>query len=80
MIRCNEYDYIELVCLYRYPIRLTMKVGAPIQGGAVDTSRNDNAKECIKISVNGRDRLVELAGIAKLDVLVDNPHLSELVF
>lgn len=53
MISCNEYDYIEIVCLYRYPVRLTMKVGESIKGVALDTSRNESKNECIKLNANG---------------------------
>ncbi|KAB2823138.1 MULTISPECIES: Rho-binding antiterminator [Aliivibrio] len=80
MISCNEYDYIEIVCLYRYPVRLTMKVGESIKGVALDTSRNESKNECIKLNTNETEILVELDGISKLEVLVDNPHFSEVIF
>ncbi len=80
MISCNEYDYIEIVCLYRYPVRLTMKVGESIKGVALDTSRNESKNECIKLNTNETEILVELDGISKLEVLVDNPHFSEVTF
>lgn len=41
MISCEQYDYIEIVCLYHYPIELTMKSGERINGVALDTKRND---------------------------------------
>ncbi len=80
MISCNEYDYIEIVCLYRYPVRLTMEVGESIKGVALDTSRNESKNECIKLNTNETEILVELDGISKLEVLVDNPHFSEVIF
>ncbi|MUL09827.1 Rho-binding antiterminator [Aliivibrio fischeri] len=80
MISCNEYDYIEIVCLYRYPVKLTMKVGESIKGVALDTSRNESKNECIKLNTNETEILVELDGIAKLEVLVDNPHFSKVIF
>ena len=80
MISCNEYDYIEIVCLYRYPVRLTMKVGESIKGVALDTSRNESKNECIKLNANEAEILVELDGISKLEVLIDNPHFSEVIF
>ncbi|MDD9197419.1 Rho-binding antiterminator [Aliivibrio sp. S3MY1] len=80
MISCNEYDYIEIVCLYRYPVKLTMKVGESIKGVALDTSRNESKNECIKLNTNETEILVELDGISKLEVLVDNPHFSKVIF
>ena len=80
MISCNEYDYIETVCLYRYPVRLTMKVGESIKGVALDTSCNESKNECIKLNANETEILVELGAISKLEVLIDNPHFSEVIF
>ncbi|MGX9419057.1 Rho-binding antiterminator [Vibrio sp. RC27] len=80
MIDCNEYDYIELSCLYRFPVRLTMKEGDCIEGIARDTVRNASRHECIKLSSNNDDILIELESILKLEVLIDNPHFSQVTF
>ncbi len=80
MISCGEYDYIEIVCMYRYLIRLTMKSGESIEGVAIDTKRNESGNECIKVMVGETATLVELDGILKLSVLVENPHFTEVNF
>lgn len=80
MISCSDYDYIEIVCLYRYPVRLTMREGVPIEGVALDTSRNTSRNECIKINSDGTETLIELDGISKLEVLIENPHFTEVFF
>ncbi len=80
MISCDQHDYIEIVCTYRYPLKLTLKSGEIIQGIAVDTQRNENRDECIKIETEGREQLVILDNIKKLEVTKDNPHLREVVF
>ncbi|WED29625.1 Rho-binding antiterminator [Vibrio sp. DW001] len=80
MISCSEYDYIEIACLYRYPVRLTMKEGEPIRGVALDTIRNESRNECIKLNTDETVILIELDGIAKLEVLIDNPHFIEVTF
>ncbi len=80
MISCNQHDYIEIVCMYHYPIKLTLKSGDIIQGIAQDTQRNDQRDECIKIDMNGAERLVILEEIKTLEVTVDNPHLQKIGF
>ena len=80
MISCNQHDYIEIVCMYRYPIKLTLKSGDIIQGIAQDTERNDKRDECIKINIDGVERLVILEEIKTLEVTVDNPHLQKIGF
>ncbi|WOD08611.1 Rho-binding antiterminator [Marinomonas sp. GJ51-6] len=80
MIRCHEYDLIEIVCMHRYPIRLTMKTGEVMEGIAMDTQRNEMREECIKMKVDDLEQLVVLDHLFKLEVCVENPHFSEAIF
>ncbi|EGA67556.1 Rho-binding antiterminator [Vibrio brasiliensis] len=80
MISCNDYDYIEIVCLYRYPVRLTLKSGQTIEGKALDTARNQDKQEAIKLDQNGVEQLVVLDDLSLLEVLVDNPHFNQKTF
>lgn len=80
MISCDQHDYIEIVCMYRYPLKLTMRSGTIIEGTALDTQRNDNKDECIKIEYHGNEQLVILSEIKKLEVTEDNPHVKEVLF
>jgi Rho-binding antiterminator len=80
MINCDQHDYIEIVCMYRYPVKLTMKSDEIIQGTAVDTQQNNNREECIKLNIDGTERLIVLSEIKKLEVTEDNPHVQVVVF
>jgi Rho-binding antiterminator len=82
MINCDQHDYIEIVCMYRYEIKLTLKSGEEILGVARDTQRNDNKEECLAIDIegDGTTQLVVLDSIQKLEVLEDNPHVHIVNF
>ncbi|WP_331344302.1 Rho-binding antiterminator [Cellvibrio sp. UBA7661] len=80
MISCNQHDYIEIVCMYRYPIKLTLITGDTLEGIALDTQRNDHKEECLKIDITGVEELVVLEHIKTLEVLVENPHLQKIGF
>lgn len=80
MISCDQHDYIEIVCTYRYRIKLTLKSGVIIQGTALDTQRNENKDECIKIDNNGVQQLIILDEIKQLEALDENPHVKVVVF
>jgi Rho-binding antiterminator len=80
MISCSSYDYIEIVCLFAYPVIVTLKTGETLDGRAVDTARNINREECLKLTVDGVDVLVVLDEIAKLAVAIENPHFNEVLF
>jgi len=80
MISCQQYDYIELVCVYHYPINITLKNGKLIEGIALDTTRNVSGDECISINYDGQLINVILQNIKLLKVAVENPHFKEISF
>jgi len=80
MISCSDYDYIEIACMHRYLVRLTLKDGESLEGKALDTARNEDKQECIKLAVDSTEQLVVLDTLSKLEVLVDNPHFQLKTF
>ena len=80
MVGCHQYDYIEIVCLFHYPIRITLKTGLVIDGTALDTGRNDAGDECIKIQQDASEKLVVLDEIQMLAIRIENPHFSQVDF
>tara|TARA_R110001592_G_scaffold225638_5_gene481619 strand:+ start:1045 stop:1275 length:231 start_codon:yes stop_codon:yes gene_type:complete len=76
MISCNEYDYIEIACMHRYPIRITLKTGQEVDCIALDTLRNDAGEECIKVNINDLESFVVLDAIASLQIRIKNPHFE----
>ncbi|MGF1748914.1 Rho-binding antiterminator [Vibrio cionasavignyae] len=92
MPSCSHYDQLELLCLYRYPIRIAykiqsqsghhdevMEVAQDIEGIAIDILRNEHKEECVKIHCKGADSLIVLSRISRIDVLNDNPHITSIV-
>ena len=80
MISCSNYDYIEIVCLFNYPVEVTLISGQAIVGRAIDTAKNASGEECIKLEDKNGELLVILDSILSLRVLVENPHLQEVSF
>lgn len=80
MISCSDYDYIEIVCMFRYPVVLTLKSGDKVQGTAIDTVRNDNKEECVLLETLNGASYVLLDSIVQLEVSVDNPHFDKKTF
>ena len=80
MMSCEQHDYIEIACLYRYPVKLTLTSGAEIAGIALDTQRNDRREECIKIRVGDAESLVALTSISRMEAGMDNPHFRTIDF
>ena len=80
MISCNLHDYIEIVCLYRYPVSLTLKSGEIVTGTARDTAWKADREECIKIESEQRELLVILDTISSMRVTTENPHIDYVSF
>ena len=80
LINCNEYDYIEIVCMFNYPIKITLEQGDVIECIALDTQRNDSRDECILVNHEDTQRLILLDTISSLEVCVENPHFTIVKF
>lgn len=80
MLNCDLHDYIEIVCLYHYPLKLTLSSGTVLTGTAGTTCYNDQRQECLVIKHNDNDKLLVLEDIALLEVTVANPHLQQVRF
>ncbi|MEO3678216.1 Rho-binding antiterminator [Rheinheimera sp. FR7-31] len=80
MLKCDLHDYIEIVCLYHYPLKLTLSSGAVLTGTALTTRYNDQRQECLVIQQHQAKQQVLLEDIALLEVTVQNPHLQQVRF
>ena len=80
MLNCDLHDYIEIVCLYHYPLKLTLSSGAVLTGTALTTRYNNQRQECLVIKQNYNEQQVVLEDIALLEVTVQNPHLQQVRF
>lgn len=80
MMSCSDYDYIEIVCMYRYPIAITLASGVQLECIARDTKRDEQKRECIQVDNQGELQLIVLDELRALEVLVDNPHFTKVTF
>ncbi len=79
-ISCNLYDTIEIVCMFHYPVTLTLVDGQSVTGIARDTKRNADNEECIAVDVDCESTLVVLSQLDSMQVNIENPHLSLVNF
>lgn len=80
MLSCDLHDYIEIVCLYQYPLKLTLSSGAVLTGTARTTQYNDKRQECLLLQQQETEQQVLLDDIALLEVTIANPHLQQVRF
>ena len=88
MISCSEFDAIEIVCMFKYPIEIIKRTGEVIQGVALDTKINSKREESIQVKLKGDSnnpeqqptQLIVLSDIVTLTVCVENPHFQIVTF
>ena len=80
MISCQDYDYVEIACLFQYPLQLKLKTGKNVEGTAIDTKRNEFGQECIELKKDDRPLLIILDDIEVISTLIDNPHFKSVRF
>jgi len=80
LISCELHDYIEVVCLYRYQIRLTLKDHSTVEGKARDITTTPDKKEFLLLETDSGSQQIELTTLRKLEVLSPNPQFREVDF
>jgi Rho-binding antiterminator len=80
MITCTNYDYVEIACLHKYPVRLILKDGTEKSGIAFDTTVNEKREECIVIKGADQKENIILSHIALMIAQVENPHFKQIKF
>lgn len=80
MISCQQYDYIEIACMYRFPVRITLKNEEVIEATAYDTKKNDKNEECLLLKAGDKEQLVTLDEIAQMEAQIENPHFTSVTF
>ncbi|MDA9555982.1 Rho-binding antiterminator [Vibrio sp.] len=80
MLTCSQYDHIEIVCMFQYPVRLVLKDGSVLEGIAIDTVKNQMKDECLQLLQNQQENVIPLEMIKMLIVSINNPHFTSVSF
>ena len=80
MLKCNILDYIELACMHRIPVRLTMKQSDFFEGVAEDIVLGQDRQECLLIKIDGIAQQIVLDDIQSMQALVENFHFDLVQF
>lgn len=80
MITCAQHDYVEIACLYRMAVILTLRSGEVRQGIAIDTVRNRQREECLKLRAGQEEALIVLDQVHLMEAKETNPHFDKVIF
>lgn len=80
MISCQQYDYIEIACLFKLPVTLTLLNGQQLSGQAVDTRYNAQHQECIVLVTSMGEQLIATSQLRSMKAQFQNPHFDVIEF
>ena len=78
-ISCELHDFIEVACMYRYQLKLSLKNNQTIEGKAIDIVNSPEGRECLVIDGNPQQQ-VELTQLNRMEVLTPNAKFREVIF
>lgn len=76
---CDLHDYLEIACMYRYSVKLTLRDHQTLEGTTLDTMTGADKREYLVIDT-GEKQQIELGQLKKLQVLTPNAQFTEVVF
>ena len=78
MIKCDIYDYIEIACLYKIEVLLTLHSGEEVIGVASTTSINSDKEEFLVVMKGDNLLRIILDTIKNMKALTPNPHFTSI--
>jgi len=80
MISCDKHDYVEIACLYKFPVSIELKTGEKYAGTATNVTFNQIKEECLLLTETEQgDQLFELTSIKSMTAQRENPHFSTVI-
>ena len=78
MINCEIHDVLELACLYRIKVQLSLKDKTSIIGIANTTRTAKDKHEYLVLEQDGSTIDVDMDKIKTMRALTKNPHFTEV--
>lgn len=79
MLNCDVHDYIEIICMFRYKISVTLKNNDNLTGVAQDTFIAADKTEVLKLMLDDdSERELPLEEINHIKVLTPNARFKEV--
>ncbi|VUD64483.1 hypothetical protein TDB9533_03327 [Thalassocella blandensis] len=81
-ISCDLHDYIEIACMYKIPVSLTLKDGRVLSGKPITTTFNRAKEECILFFhfSSEEEEHIPLYLLEIMASITPNVHFNTVVF
>lgn len=79
-IDCNKHDYIEIACMYRYKLVITLKSGRTIKANAITTQTKATKIEYFVVENEESIFEIPMTELAKLETVSDSASFKTISF
>ena len=81
-IKCDIHDYVEIACLYKIEVKLTLLDGSQQIVTPIDTAIDKERAEVLQVRERPQSayKYIRLTDITKMSATSVNPHFSEVYF
>ncbi|MDP2561763.1 Rho-binding antiterminator [Psychrobium sp. 1_MG-2023] len=80
MITCDQHDYVEIICMYKFRVKIVTLTRTVHQGTAIDTLLNKHRQECVLIETTKGHLEIPLDGIRYIDVYIKHEPVKTIHF
>lgn len=78
VLNCDLHDYLEIICMFHYQVKLTMQDGSNMVGEAVDIA-SKNQKEWLTLRLAKNELVdIEVDKIMHIAVLTERARFKEV--
>ena len=78
-LKCDLHDYLEIACLYKFKVELTLKDDTKISGIPV-TTMTTNKIEYLEINSVGTLLTIPVLELVSMRACIENPHFERVKF
>ena len=81
MLKCDLHDYLEIICMFHYNVKVVTKKGASYSGLAEDVLLSDKRQEVLRIKTVDQEQIeVVTEEIEEIQVITPNARFQTVRF
>jgi Rho-binding antiterminator len=79
-VSCENYDYLEIACMYGYEVVLLLLDGRQYQGIACNLLINSARQEVVEVKLKDSVEFIHLDSLKELRVETDGAKFKQVLF
>ncbi|PAJ74709.1 hypothetical protein CJF42_09105 [Pseudoalteromonas sp. NBT06-2] len=82
ILKCDLHDYLEIACIYKITVELTLKNGVHIVGTPITTGVNKESGEYLVVQIKHgvEDVSIPLLSLQSMRAISSNSHFDKIEF